>query len=345
MSKGLSATPISALLPQGLATDPTIAAVSSPLDKILQEATARIADLALLSRINVLDGPILDHLAWQFHVDSWPAGLSLESKRATVLNAIRIHRRKGSVWAVREALRNLGYADAILTEGLPSLAHDGTAIHDGSESYSSGDMWALFSVALDLGESMGVSSQDTAEIVTTLLAAAPVRCHLKDVAYQVTVSDTVVIEEHAVTEVSVAADDTAAFGLCHDGRINHDQARLVETIASVHHDGAWRHDAEQIYSGQDKYRQWTVTGERYDNVRSAMLPGKIIHTATDAWITSAPLYDASGVHDGAASHGAAIAAARDVANFTMRRLVHHNGRYAHNATRRHAAIFSEALTA
>lgn len=52
---------------------------------------------------------LLPWLAWSFSVDTWSSAWTEEKKRETIKNSIYVHKRKGTIGAVRQALENLGY--------------------------------------------------------------------------------------------------------------------------------------------------------------------------------------------------------------------------------------------
>lgn len=52
---------------------------------------------------------MLPWLAWAMHVDDWDDGWSEEIKRRIVHDSIELHRKKGTPWAVKQALLNIGY--------------------------------------------------------------------------------------------------------------------------------------------------------------------------------------------------------------------------------------------
>lgn len=58
---------------------------------------------------------VLPWLAWAVSVDEWDETWTESTQRAVVAAAIEIHRRKGTVGAVRQAMSSLGYR-ALLTE-------------------------------------------------------------------------------------------------------------------------------------------------------------------------------------------------------------------------------------
>lgn len=92
------------LVPSSIRDDPNIQAAASAIDAELQKVTAAIPDTLLLSRIEELPEDIVDSLAWQFHVDFYEPGISLDQKRRLVKTAIASHRKKGTPSAVEEVV-------------------------------------------------------------------------------------------------------------------------------------------------------------------------------------------------------------------------------------------------
>ena len=104
------------LLPESIKNDSVIQAAANSLDGEVQ-AVNQILDVpALLSRIDELPNEVLEHLAWQFHVDFWDQDLSLELKRNLIRDSIAWHKYKGTPWAVRAVLDRVGFSDAELIE-------------------------------------------------------------------------------------------------------------------------------------------------------------------------------------------------------------------------------------
>lgn len=52
---------------------------------------------------------VLPWLAWAFSVDSWDANWTEQEKRDVIATSILVHKKKGTIGAVRRALRPLGY--------------------------------------------------------------------------------------------------------------------------------------------------------------------------------------------------------------------------------------------
>ncbi|HFC97927.1 MAG TPA: phage tail protein I [Thermosulfurimonas dismutans] len=98
------------LLPVSIAGDEKIKAAARACDSELAEIDRNINAVYILSRIDELPEPVLDLLAWQFHIEGYDLARTVEEKRALVKSAIELHRYKGTPWAVKQALSSLGFS-------------------------------------------------------------------------------------------------------------------------------------------------------------------------------------------------------------------------------------------
>lgn len=130
--------------------------------------------LALVPQaVLTLDEGTLRHLAWQHDVDV--DGMSPAEQRQAVQEAIALHRRRGTVWAIRRALEWRGFRSVAVTEGSTSdLLHNGMWDHDGNETHG-GDLqhWSSFRVAAVTGIGF-----DGRRVVRTISRAKNVRSKL-----------------------------------------------------------------------------------------------------------------------------------------------------------------------
>lgn len=93
------------ILPEPLKKDKTIAAIAKVLQKYIDENYSYIRRLLILPNIDdITDERLIDHLAYQFHVDFYDQYLDIDKKKELVKNAIFHHRKKGTVIAVEETL-------------------------------------------------------------------------------------------------------------------------------------------------------------------------------------------------------------------------------------------------
>lgn len=96
------------LLPPNIAKDPKVGAAAKALDGELQAVTAAVAQCMLLARIDELSEPVIDQLAWQFHVDYFYEDFPpLTQKREILKQTLRWHKHKGTVAAVEEVISSV----------------------------------------------------------------------------------------------------------------------------------------------------------------------------------------------------------------------------------------------
>ncbi len=136
----------------------------------------------------------LPWLAWALSVDVWDDAWPTERKRATVAGSIAWHRKKGTPWAVEQALAGAGYTDSTLIEhrqlhqqwlaaGGGMLDNDGALDGDGDLSAAAGEFrfttrsWAEYAVRLNVGE-VSWSRARQREAVAICNAYAPARSQL-----------------------------------------------------------------------------------------------------------------------------------------------------------------------
>lgn len=107
MNKALSNITFLDILPSSISADDTIKAAAIGLDAELKTITGLIADLNLYKAIESLPEPILKHLAYQWHVDAWEDGLTMDQKAALLEIAYNWHRVKGTPAAVEMILKDV----------------------------------------------------------------------------------------------------------------------------------------------------------------------------------------------------------------------------------------------
>lgn len=116
MAKALADIQLIDLVPSSIKGDPTIAAIAAAVEPELQAVREAIPNVLLWSRIDYLPEAIIDMLGWRMHVDFWRPDLPLEFKRNLVKSSVRWHKKKGTPWAVRTVLDDMGYSDIELIE-------------------------------------------------------------------------------------------------------------------------------------------------------------------------------------------------------------------------------------
>jgi phage tail P2-like protein len=97
------------ILPSSISGDLQVKSMAAALDPELQSVSFDTREALIISRIDELPENVLDLLAWQWHVDFYePERLPVAMKRSLIKNSILWHRKKGTLWAVKRILRDLG---------------------------------------------------------------------------------------------------------------------------------------------------------------------------------------------------------------------------------------------
>ena len=109
MAKTLSDITLADLLPSSIAADKTVEQTAAAIDPELQDAVNIANHLPFYSQIDQLSGEWVDQLAWQWHADAYEQARTLEERRYMAQNALLLHRWKGTPWAVKTALKTLGF--------------------------------------------------------------------------------------------------------------------------------------------------------------------------------------------------------------------------------------------
>ena len=86
---------------------------STPLEIAAAQACARMADidvpLSKLWNANTCPLALLPYLAWAWSVDRWDESWPEVTKRSVVKAAYVVHKRKGTIGAIRRVVEPLGY--------------------------------------------------------------------------------------------------------------------------------------------------------------------------------------------------------------------------------------------
>lgn len=139
----------------------------------LDESTARVGGVPTPVRTmwnaDTCPAPLLPWLAWAFSVDEWDATWTDAQKRAAVKASYEVHRRKGTIGAVRRALDALGLELTIV---------------EWFEDTPVGDPYTF---RLSLGvELAGATQEQLAKIIRVVDAAKNLRSHLASIDLSLT---------------------------------------------------------------------------------------------------------------------------------------------------------------
>lgn len=134
----------------------------------------------------------LYYLAEQFNVLGWK-GWNLanteEDRRTLIKNAITLHRKKGTVFAIKEAVRSVGFEDATVREGV-GVEYDAAHNYDGTISYVGGN-WATFRVSVAVGGGVEIGPSLSSDLRALIDEYKNARSHLIDITFSIALSDTI----------------------------------------------------------------------------------------------------------------------------------------------------------
>lgn len=139
----------------------------------------------LIFIIDTVPAEALPYIAAQFNVlgiKGWLLANTEQKKRDLIKRAIELHRRKGTPWAIKNALASVGYPTVVIVEGV-GLNYDGSFDYDGSQNYGGG-YWANFLVRIYTDETP--SAGDQALIISLINEYKNERSNLVDVEYYIT---------------------------------------------------------------------------------------------------------------------------------------------------------------
>lgn len=94
-------------LPNSLKNNKEIKAICESVQPTLDQQWEDVDAIAIYKNIDNLSEPIIDSLAYSFHVDCYKQEWDLSKKRAIVKNAIKYHRYKGTAWAVEDFISTI----------------------------------------------------------------------------------------------------------------------------------------------------------------------------------------------------------------------------------------------
>lgn len=171
--------------------------MSQKNENILADSIAGVAHLAafdsmIATRMNnieleallvyVIDSvpsTALPTLARQFDVEGF-SGYGVANndaqRREIIKRAIELKRYMGTVFAIKEAMKTVGYTDAVLTEGIDM----------GNPSID----WARFSIDSELGDTVGLEGVSQSNLAKLIREYKNVRSFLEGISYKLGIFDT-----------------------------------------------------------------------------------------------------------------------------------------------------------
>lgn len=176
----------------------------------------------LIYMIDTVPAVALPHLAAQFDIlgyKGWRFAKTEAQQRDLLKKAIELHRFKGTPWSIKEAIRRAGYADATIIEGGGQFL-DGTWNLDGTYTLSGAGNWACFRVIFDLGNTKGISAEETQDITELVKEYKNARSKLLDISWVKNLEDTVTATDDVAITLQLVDAEDAFSGRFLDGTWN-----------------------------------------------------------------------------------------------------------------------------
>ncbi|MFV1598670.1 MULTISPECIES: phage tail protein I [unclassified Phaeobacter] len=92
---------------------PNSTSLERSLERLIQSTRPDLSPVATLMNPDSCPADLLGWLAWAFSVDVWEPSWDEATKRRVIKAALEVHRRKGTIGAVRRALEAIGFGAEI----------------------------------------------------------------------------------------------------------------------------------------------------------------------------------------------------------------------------------------
>lgn len=164
------------ILADSIASVPHLAAFDA---MVAARMNALELETLLVYVIDSVSASALPTLAKQFDVEGFVGyGVATNDaqRREIIKKAIELKRYMGTVFSIKEAMRTVGYTDAILNEGIDK----GNPLID----------WARFSIDSELGDTVGLDGVSQSNLAKLVREYKNVRSYLEGVSYKLGIFDT-----------------------------------------------------------------------------------------------------------------------------------------------------------
>lgn len=181
-------------------------------------------DKLLIYLIDTVDEDALPHLADQFDVlgfKGYELAHTVDEKRALIKRAIELHRYKGTIWAIKQALASIGYP-LENSAGVPAIM---------ITEHVSGH-WARFKVTIELGGNP-ISVTAIADLVRMITEYKNTRSWLDEISFTLALDDEAVITDESYENEAAIDEDIIFAG------------------------GNFKYDGSETYDGDKNYSQDT----------------------------------------------------------------------------------------
>lgn len=156
---------------------------ATDLEKKLSETCDIHALPVPLSKVWQADtcpGNTLPQLAWALSVDFWDNNWAEEDKRQTIADSFNVHAKKGTPDSIRRVMRNAGFEEITIIEGLHNKKRDGSISRNGVFVHGDPNTWAMYVINLK----RPISNNQAQHVKKILAVTAPARCHLAALDYR-----------------------------------------------------------------------------------------------------------------------------------------------------------------
>lgn len=183
-------------------------------DRMVKERFSGIAlDVLLVYLIDTVPAASLPFLAEQFDVlgyKGWKLAKTEMEQRELIKRSIELHRYKGTVWAVKEAIKTIGYPDAELIEHVQTGQNG----------------WATFRILLAAGDKK-ISAGEIEELKKMVNCYKNARSHLADLSYTIDFFDAISLLDESFEAPAVDEFDGLFIGgdFRHNGQYRRDGTR------------------------------------------------------------------------------------------------------------------------
>jgi len=166
------------LFPRWLHSEPHAIGLSAVLDFARAEWTETMLPSLLIYDVDNQTSEILDLVAEAFSIYGWNKAAGDDEKIAFLRNSLKIQRKIGTGYAVKQAIRlvcdDAKIEDIIITEGTGGHVFDGVYDFDGTILYDSHYHWARFDVTIETTDAAYFTDTIKASITSMINHYKPV---------------------------------------------------------------------------------------------------------------------------------------------------------------------------
>ncbi len=153
--------------------------IAKTFDDVINQYTEEEIKTLMFMSIDVLSAEILDVLAQNWDLAVYDISDTIEQKREIIKSGLRLNRKTGTIYAIKEGIKLRGYNASIKEEPCSEpLLYDGTGVFNGLYDFSGGISplysWAFFGVLIDLETTSSLTSEEITNIIRIVKKYKPV---------------------------------------------------------------------------------------------------------------------------------------------------------------------------